>query len=217
MFQSNNVDSYGIQNSAVNTDKLWITSTQTNIVFTSYIPGQFMTLQLLKNIPQTSYLYTISVPIAMTIKGKCSKQIQDPRNIVSRLNQAVKLIVYYSGKKVTLPVQPIITLNNANLTMNIDINNNHGGEFIANDSVFSATQYIGMMTVSNLFLYTSDNYNYQIFLEFDVNLNNFANFGSEQPTLGVIVNYVGQNIEYNTVLLSQTTSEPNTGFSFTGI
>jgi hypothetical protein len=217
MFQSNNVDSYGIQNSAVNVaGDAWITSTQTNIVFTSYVPGQFMTLQLLQNIPQSSYIYTIQVPIAMTIKGTCSSQIQSPTNIVSRLNSAVKVSVYFSGKKVTLPIQPIISFSNTNLSMTVDINNNNGLGFLADNSVFSATQYIGMMTLSNLFLYTSANYNYQIVLEFDVNLDNFANFGTAQPTLGVIANYVGGDSQYNTVLYPRTTAA-NTGFSFTGI
>lgn len=214
MFQSRNVDSYGIQNT-VATD-IWIISTSNHISFTSYNPALFLSLQLMQNIPQSSYIYTIHTPIAITITGRCSSQIQNPANNVARLNSAVKVKVYYSGQLVKLAVPPIITFTNTNLSMTIDINNNGGNGFLADNSVFSATQYIGMMTISNLFLYTSNNYNYQIYLEFDVNLDNYTNFGTEQPTLGVIANYTGGDIQTNTIIQPQTVAA-NTGFSIIGI
>ena len=206
MYQTLKVDPYGIINPS--TTEIWRTFVNTDIICKPYIPSELMMIQLLTNIPQSSYLYTISMPVAFTISGTSSPEIEILTGIVTTINPDVEVSVYYSGAIVTLAVPPVITFSNPeNLSNNMDITTTNGEYY--------ATRYIGMMTISNLLLYTYDNYNYTINIKFDINLENSFNFRTYQPTIGAIANFTGQNTSSNIIITPQT-SVPNTGFTFSG-
>ena len=206
MYQTNNVNSYGIINP--NITDVWKIYYENNINCLSYTPTKLLLLQLLQNIPQMSYIYTISFPIAFSISGITTTQPSILNNIKCNINPSVMVSVYFADEMVTLPLTPVVQFSNPeNLNILFDI--------MPNIDTFSATKYIGMVQISNLFLYTYDNYNYDIKVEFDINIENSYNFGSDQPTTSIITNFNGINSEINSILYTNLPTT-NTGFSFSG-
>ena len=161
---------YGIQNSPIN-PSLWQVYASNNISITSNSNALLFKLKILDSIDRYSYSFTVKTPIAFYAKGIAKysslNTVDDP--LVYDISSSVTILpkdisVYYNNEIVPLISTPIVTFD-ANATR-IGYNVNY-------DQSYSILVYLGTLTISNLYLYTSPGFIYEIHINCNIN-NNYS-------------------------------------------
>jgi hypothetical protein len=195
-----NINNYSILQSD-NTDP-WNIYTSDNLSFSTAISNLYGTLVIRQPIDQYAYSFTIQTPISLFVSGTSS----NPSNkLVTDLSLNIKsasLQVYNNKTRVSLQTQPVFQLNTVTLP-----SNSVGTATFSNNSAFlkydispSPTNtyyfyqaYVGMLSISNVYLYTEPGYIYDFYLTFSINapfineLNYTALYG-ETTKYGVLCN-----------------------------
>jgi hypothetical protein len=197
----------------------WNTIVKNDVFSSTGTNTLIFSLGILESIDQPSYNFTFSTPFSIYFSESFSSTatIDSPGNQLT-IN-SVTASVYYSGSKVT-NINPTYSIaNNAksNMIFDISFNNNTSN----NQTNVYVSQYSGILTVSNLNLYTSPGYVYDIYLNFniDASLNSYATVSTSNKKYGVICNLSNSTnqIVGNVALSNVTPNVPSfSPFTFGG-
>lgn len=123
------------------------------------------TIHLQNNI-NSSYTYSINTPIGLYAIFTKNTSTTNLNVDISMNIQDIVFEVKYAGSNVTLQKIPVITPISSLNSMNININT----LLLPNVNVI-ASQYIGNLNISNLFLYTQPGYVYDFSITFKLGYN----------------------------------------------
>ena len=213
--------SYAIINPDLTTK--WNTFTTIDILFNNKVNNKLCTLKIQNNIDEYAYTYTIQTPISLYLHGVLddyyinSNNINVPNNTLSIDN--ISVIAYYNNSIVQFQKVPNITNVSSFSDVNFDISMN---PIMTGSNTFTMQIYLGMLTISNLYLYTQPGYLYDIDLNFTIGSNMNAIYSSYfGPIYSSIIcntSYI-QTINENCIINTPTyspSSLPYTGFTFSG-
>jgi hypothetical protein len=171
-----NINNYSILQSD-NTDP-WNIYTSENLSFSTAISNLYGTLVIRQPIDQYAYSFTIQTPISLFVSGTSNNPSYQPVTDLSLNIQSASLQVYNNKTRVSLQTQPVFQLNTVTLP-----SNSVGTATFSNNSAFlkydispSPTNtyyfyqaYVGMLSISNVYLYTEPGYIYDFYLTFSIN------------------------------------------------
>ena len=207
LYNYNITRNYSILNS--DNTAMWRSITANDTVFIDTINNKLLSLAIQNNINEYAYTFTIETPISLYFIGTVSKDI--PNGHISLINNItdianISVIVNYNEKIVGLKKVPIITNvgNFANVTYDISFNKT------SNNDYFSGQIYLGMLSISNLYLFTQPGYIYDIQLNFTVTSQLPALYDSyfDTFTSGVICNVSDINTTVHNCLIKSPTYSP---------
>lgn len=205
--------SYGIINSQIINP--WKTIIETDIKFYDTIIRNLFILIINESINEYAYNFRFQVPISIFFNSQCitdSPEFVDKHIGISDIT----IVVKYNNQIVQLQKVPQITsvTNFSNVTFNIPP--------LKTGDTFNGQLYLGLLTVSNLYLYTQAGFIYDSNIIFSIDsgsLNANADFLSyfNNLTTGVISNISSINtIQNNCTIQTVASSQKLSGFSFTG-
>jgi hypothetical protein len=205
--------SYGITN-AVNINP-WKTIIENDLKFYDTIITKLFTLVINNTINEYAYNFRFQVPISIFFNSQCisdSPEFVDKHIAISDIT----IVIKYNNEIIQLQKVPQITSVTNFSSVFFNIPKLKSGE------KFNGQFYLGLLTVSNLYLYTQAGYVYDINIICSIDsgtLNNNADFLSyfNNLTTGVIFNISSTNtIQNNCTIQTTASSQKLSGFSFTG-
>jgi len=142
----------------------WNTIIQNDVLCLNGVDTLVFKLGILNGIDKESYNFSFSTPFSIYFSadvGSLSNQsVDSPGN---SLNLIITAFVKYNDSQVTY-INPTLDVNGSNsMTFDVSVN--------SISTKLSVTQYSGILTVSNLNLYTRPGYVYDIYLNFDIQEN----------------------------------------------
>jgi len=195
-----NIDNYSILQPDNN--DLWNIYTSDDISFSPAITNLYGTVVIRQPIDQYAYTFTIQTPISMFVTGISNNPSYQPTTDLSLNIQSVSLQVYNNKTRVSLQTTPVFQLNTTT-----SLSNNTGTATFSNNSAFLKYDipsslanasyfyqaYVGMLSISNIYLYTEPGYIYDFYLTFSINapfLNkpSYAALYGETTKYGVLCN-----------------------------
>lgn len=177
-YSDTNTRSYSVFNE--NRNQPWDLYVQNNLAITTDQPygfGYSITTRTIdvsntafsiaiRNIDQTSYLFSFVMPLAIYIDGSGSATTTTSSQIMRVSISAVTLAVLYNGSPVPDRSTYVYSLPTNLKTITIDPTS------IPINSSFNAQQFIGNLTVSNINLLTQQGYVYDFSLKFTLSIEN---------------------------------------------
>lgn len=188
---SKNINSYGLLNEENNTKYRYITNK--NIEFNNGMENTLFSLNILNNNDEYRNTFGFDVPLSIYFKGILSNTHVSGNIIWSNINIAISdinLNVYYNNSTVKLDNQiqksyPVISSIYYDTSLNANVSYPYS---------YYGQLYLGLLNVSNMYLYTQPGYVYDIKLTFNVtttynnnNLSNDVNYTSYFNNLNTIV------------------------------
>jgi hypothetical protein len=161
----------------------WNTIVQNDVLCLNGVDTLVFKLGILNGIDKESYNFSFSTPFSIyfsALVGSLSNQSFDSRG--NSLNLIITAFVKYNDSQVTY-INPTLDKNGSyNMTFDVSVNRI--------STKLLVTQYSGILTVSNLNLYTSPGYVYDIYLNFDIpeTLNKDLNDSLNNKNKGVYCN-----------------------------
>lgn len=211
------IDNYGIQNVPIKND-LWSLYSSNNIYINSITGTSICKLKILDSIDSYGYTFTIKTPVAFYTSGT-PNTVSSNNNLIDISSSVVilpqNISVYYNNTIVPLDHPPTVTFN-AN-------NNTRIGYTINYNESYSMIVYLGILTISDLYLYTSPGFIYDIHINYNIIHNYSSNlyYGYYQnPSSGIICNLTSMptTLPQNVNIYSSNNSEFTTdGLSITGL
>jgi hypothetical protein len=205
----------------VTTTDMWALDLLQNNYCSNNISTTIFSVGILNPIDKNSYNYTYRTPVALTYSALITNtSTSGPINVPNIMLSITKptVLVYYSGQQVQY-ITPVCTFFNNNILFDIsfDVTGQQGTQ----ETYVSITGYIGAMTISNLNLFTSPGFVYDVQLNCSLNITN-NNSLTDKYTIsneqyGVICNYTGNNIVTNNCKIDFSPITTLTYFSFSGI
>jgi len=186
---SKNTGNYAIINQPA--VSMWNTFTTDDIVFSDSINNKLFDLLIQNTIKDYAYNFAFQTPISIFYNGEIDNNVVTQYGNINLPNNSIRIqnisvVVYYNGEKVTLQKQPNISSNVFDASFQFDISMNYNS---SNKSI-SGNKYLGLLTVSNLYLLTQPGYVYDIQLNFTIlpslNISYLSNF--KPISTGVICN-----------------------------
>jgi len=194
----------------------WVYNTLNNIQFSNSVENTFIVLNIQNTVNEYAYNFTIQCPISIYFDASANVNTNTSGIKITDLTASISTLavnVYYNNMLV--PLQKEYTVQYSDSTsIHFDISMNPFS------SGFQITQYIGMLTISNLYLFTQPGYVYEIRLKTIMNnslptifSSYFTNYDS-----GIYANISKDHvfIQQNAIIHTPFTSTRNTGFSFSG-
>jgi hypothetical protein len=217
---------YGIINSGVKNP--WYTFTDDNIQFYNSIITKLFTLTIQNTISEYAYNYYFQTPVKLFFNGTTNNQQASSGIILLdesselygyRLSNAIRITnvtvtVKYNGEIVTLTKTPTIEFDTTTINFTNDIENG------ATAKSFNAEIYMGLIKVSNLYLYTQPSYIYDINITVNTTLTEDANYASffDNTMSGVYLNTTNiTTIQTDCSISTNASTVSNTGFLFSGL
>jgi hypothetical protein len=205
---------YGIINTGIRNP--WYTFTEDDIQFYNSIITKLFTITIQNSIIEYAYNYSFQTPVKLFFSGISNDDIA--KNDYTLTNSIrisnVTVTVKYNGEIVPLTKTPTIEFNNNAITfINSILKNNVS-------TSFSGEIYLGLIKVSNLYLYTQSGYIYDISVTVNTYFNADVNYASyfDDIMSGVYLNTTNNNtIQTNCVISTTASTVSNTGFLFSGL
>lgn len=217
---------YGIINSGIKNP--WYTFTDDNIQFYNSIINKLFTLTIQNTINEYAYNYYFQTPVKLFFRGTTNNN--QASGGITLLNNATELYGYrlsnairitnvtvtvkYNGQIVTLTKTPIIEFDNTIINFTNDIENG------ATSKSFNAEIYMGLIKISNLYLYTQSSYIYDINITVNTGFAEDANYASffDNIMSGVYLNTTHiTTIQTDCTISTNASTVSNTGFLFSGL
>ena len=174
-------------------------------------------LNIQNEIEEYAYNFNIQTPIGLFFNGvAASGNIINIAGISTVVN-SINVKVYYNNELVTLQKTPTIQYTPSTLSFDLSMNSSNSS---INLNTFQGIQYVGMLSISNLYLYTQPGYVYDIRLSVEMNnsfptifTNYFSSFKS-----GILCNLSHSNslVQNNCIIQTTVSATLNSGFSLTG-
>jgi hypothetical protein len=211
-----NTASYAVSN--IQNDKLWTILTENNVFFSSQVNTKLFTLIINEQIDSRAYHFTFQTPIGLYLTGSTTTTI--PSIDISNISYGITAVyanVLYNEDKVDYITSPTVPPMSTIPVALFDIS------FIPQPLLreFNMIYYAGMLTVSNIGLYTSPGYVYDFYLT--INTNDIAkdsdfysgNFSTNYA--GVYCNLSASNIDVSlNTFIRNPTGLPYNNFLLTG-
>ena len=207
---------------------LWNIYTSDNLSFSPAISNLYGTVVIRQPIDQYAYTFTIQTPISMFVSGRSTSSGGTAIDNLSLNIQSVSLQVYYNKTAIALQMQPVFALNGIPLSLSANTAGNKYTANCTNNTAFlnySITgttpnymyqDYVGMLSISNLYLYTEPGYIYDFYLTFSMQAPFLT--ASYTTTYGVVCNTSSTLAQTVGVSNSSTNSKiPYTKNSISGI
>jgi hypothetical protein len=183
---------------------LWNIYTVDDISFSTAISNLYGTVVIRQPIDQYAYTFTIQTPISLFVGGTATNPSHPILTDLSLNIQSVSLHVYYNNTAIALQTLPVFQLNNIPLSPTLNGRGNQYSAACSNSSavlkydILQGTSYfyqayVGMLSISNIYLYTEPGYIYDFYLTFSIrapfltNASYSAQFGTT-TTYGVVCN-----------------------------
>jgi hypothetical protein len=205
---------YGMINSAIQNP--WYTFTEDDIQFYNSIISKLFTITIQNSIIEYAYNYSFQTPVKLFFSGISNDVIA--KNDYTLTNSIrisnVTVTVKYNGEIVPLTKTPTIEFNNNAITFINNILKNNVS------TSFNGEIYLGLIRVSNLYLYTQSGYIYDISVTVNTYFNADVNYASyfDDIMSGVYLNTTNNNtIQTNCVISTTASTVSNTGFLFSGL
>ena len=209
-------NAYGLINSQVIAP--WNTFTNDNIQFYNSVINKLFTLTINSTINDYAYNYSFQTPIYLFFNGTPLRQKSDvTRTLTNRISiYDIGVTATYNDDAVQLKkkVYTTPTSHFSNTEFKIQLTN--GSTLLP----FSGGIYLGMLNVSNLYLYTQPGYVY------DINLTITLTFTSVDGFYSSYFNDINSGVYCNTTTITPlqnnctiptiSSIEPNAGFLFSG-
>lgn len=156
-----------------------------NVFCSNTTETKIFTLGILESIDQPSYNFSFSTPFSIYFTCNCTSSTSVNLNALSVSITSLSATVYFSGSKASF-INPTYNLTNDATSMIFDISINPQGQTIP----ITAQLYSGILTISNINLYTSPGFVYDINLNFNMNFStgNNSTVALSNFTYGVICN-----------------------------
>ena len=171
-----NTDNYSILQSENNL--LWNLYTSADISFSVATPALYGTLVIRPSIDQYAYAFTIQTPLSLFLNGTTTLSANQTITGQSLRLQSVSLQVYYNKTSVALQSLPVFRFNANSLSTTTNSGSQYTAAFsnnsafmnydISGGAPYSIRNFIGMLTVSNIYLYTEHGFIYDFFLTFSM-------------------------------------------------
>uniref|UniRef100_A0A6C0LQ78 Uncharacterized protein n=1 Tax=viral metagenome TaxID=1070528 RepID=A0A6C0LQ78_9ZZZZ len=211
-------NNYGIQNEEDTRDTKY--STMNDIVFKDGIENTLFSLYIVNNNDEFARTFNFNTPLSLYFQSDVSNS--SPAYDISFTNISLSLFnislnIYYNDTKVLLPYMPMITIPISN-TASYDISLNKTAGNNPTYTSYSGEIYIGMLNISNIYLFTQPGYVYTVKLQCNMNYS--------APNNGIYTSYftnIQSGVLCNATSISKTQTnckintnpsiQPNTGFS----
>lgn len=225
---ASNTDNYSILQSD-NTDK-WSLYTTNDLTFLSNSQGKLMTLVIREKIDQYSYTYALNVPICIYVNGSTTNSTPVSFTDLSLNISTVSLRVVYNNSDVTLQKTPVFSINNivlssTNNTATAETTSSYLNYDVSMNSYaysYSIQKYVGVLSISNIYLFTQPGYIYDFYLTFNMResytnkLSYVSSFNTTKS--GVICNSSNELISRNVKNITSNNNIPTlTNFTFGGL
>jgi hypothetical protein len=173
-----NINNYSILQSENNDP--WNIYTLDDLSFSTANSNLYGRLVIRQPIDQYAYTFMIQTPISLFVSGSSTSSGRTAITNLSLNIQSVSLQVYYNKTAIALQMQPVFTLNGIPLSLSANTAGNKYTANCTNNSAFlnySITgttpnymyqDYVGMLSISNLYLYTEPGYIYDFYLTFSM-------------------------------------------------
>jgi hypothetical protein len=227
---ASNTDNYSILQSE-NTD-MWSVYTTNDMSFLSNSQMKLMTLVIREKVDQYSYTCSLNVPISIYVEGNTTTSTPLSFSDLSLNINSVSLHVVYNNSDVTLQKSPVFQINNIvipsmNNTATADPTSAYLNYDVSMNSYaysYSIQKYVGVLSISNIYLFTEPGYIYDFYLTFNMResyMNKLSYVSSFNTTKsGIICNssYANQLISRNVKNISSNNNIPElTNFTFGGL
>ena len=170
---ASNVNAYAIQ--MTDSTPNWTVTHFADIQCASGIDTNIASLYIQKNLDKDAYTYTITTPISIYLSGTYKQKIKQSFDI--SIN-SIKPTVFYNRRAVpnVLPTYTIAPTT----AQTIDLS---GNQF----EKYSKKIYVGVLTITNINLYTEPGFIYDVFLNCNIN-NGIAGTYLDNITSGIYCN-----------------------------
>jgi hypothetical protein len=195
--------------------QFWNIIVQKDVLCLNGIDTLAFKLGILNGIEQPSYNFSFSTPFSIYFSADVSSR-ESFYSSKNNITTVITAFVKYNDSQVTY-IKPVLDINGSS-SMTFDVSINNGTQRL------TVNQYSGILTVSNLNLYTRPGYVYDIYLNFDITqrLDKKLSDSLINPSIGVYCNLtnLSNSIYQNTSNVTITTTPANIlppSFSFNGI
>jgi len=211
---ANKTGTYGIINSGLQAP--WYTFTEDYIEAYNSIITKLFTLSIQNSISEYAYNFSFQTPIKLFFSGTTNNITAQSDYTLSNTIRVsnVTVTVKYNGDIVTLSKVPTVEFDNTTINFTNDIENG------STSKPFDGKIYMGLVKVSNLYLYTQPGYIYDINITVNTVFTEDANYASFFNNLmsGVYLNTTDTNtIQTDCTMSTAASSITNTGFIFSGL
>jgi hypothetical protein len=222
---STNINSYGLINEEINTKYRFIINK--NIEFTNGQETTLFSLNILDNNNEYKNTIGFDIPLCINFKSTIKNTNVTNNKTWGNVNinvSDINLKVYYNNASVKLDVNNNISFPEiSNIYYDISLNKNIT---YSNNYTYSGLLYLGLLKVSNLYLYTQPGYVYDIKLTFTIatkygsdylfNETNYTTYFN-QPYTSIVANPTNINKTTNNCNITTNNSNAtNNGFIFYG-
>ena len=165
-----------------NRNEYWDTTVNTNVGIISKVEETIFVMSIHRNVNNNTATYSLNIPLGIHLKGTYTDGL---KTVTTKISEA-RLDVYYNSRLLT-DVRKIIEHPYKNMT--IDFSNN-----LLTNTEFSATQYVGDISFSNITLRLSDAYVFEFKLALTTIVEPGYVEGSTRPTPPPFTSYAYANI-----------------------
>jgi hypothetical protein len=198
----------------VTTTNMWSTNVDQNVFCNNGISTTIFSVGILDPIDKPSYNFTFTTPVALTYSATVTNSLPikpvDISNIILSITNAQALVLY-SGQQVHY-VSPVCTFYNNSIDYDISFSPTS-----ATTTSVSVTSYVGSLTISNLNLFTSPGFVYDIQLNCIINNPMSNNASITNQKYGIICNYQGSNTILNNCIIRSSPVSTLTSYTFNGL
>jgi hypothetical protein len=211
-------NNYGIQNQEDTRDVKYLTSN--NTLFVDGIENTLFSLYIVNNNDEYAKIFNFNTPLSLYFKSDVSNSLSTYNISFQSLSLSlsnISLNIYYNDSKVLLSRTPNISYPiNLSGTYDISLNKTAGNN--PRYKSYSGELYIGMLNISNIYLFTQPGYVYTVKLQCNMNYSapNNAIYTSYFTNIisGVLCNTTSTSkMETNCKINTTPSSQTNTGFS----
>lgn len=194
----NQTETYAIQNPPLLTNHYSLTGN--NTTFQQDSSGIFATIGITEAMPYESYTFTISLPISIQITGTLNTTYPAVQPLLNITISNPVLNVYYSSNLVIAYSNYSYSLPNSSFTLDISANTS---------LTYSATQYIGNLSINNVSLYTQPTYIYDFYSSLSISV--YSSNSVQTKNVSLIYNpTVDQTSNYSNCKFSVPSLFPST-------
>jgi hypothetical protein len=210
------IGQYGITSPTI--EKAWDAFADNNIICYNRIITKLFTLYINSPIDDYAINYNVFIPVYLFFSGEpivtTASETKTLTNSISVDN--ISIAVTYNENAVELAritrISPTIQFPETIFTLDLLTD-----EIIPS---FEGGMYLGMLNISDLYLYTQSGYTYDIKITVTLKFNGdifYTSYYNQQPTMGVYCNTTLANKRsINCNILSEPSLSVNTGFRVTG-
>jgi hypothetical protein len=150
----------------------WNIYTVNDVSYSTAISKLYGTLVIRQPVDQYGYTFSIQTPISLFVGGTSTLPSKSTLTNMSLTLRSVSLQVYYNNQPVPFPTPPVFKWNGATLdtaqggTATFSNNSAYLNYDISGNNSYFYQDYVGILSISNVYLFTEPGYIYDFYLTF---------------------------------------------------